>query len=559
MKKFLKSHKNNIQIILCIIISFSSVNGISQNYQEHQISGNTQLSYQTFQEDLSINAESRKPYTSGYTNLVYNYKNLTIGTRIELYNNTTPGLTEYEGYGIANKFIQYKWDYLDITVGNFYDEFGNGLIFRTYHDTNLGIDNAMNGLRIKIKPYEGVYLTTITGTQRSYWEKRPFWNKENGLIRAINADISLNELMLKKWKSFINIGASFVTKKEIDNDPLYILPENVGAFNGRLNITKKNSSIIIDYSNKINDPSADNNYIYKNGNALIITSNYSVKGFGVSLGAKRIENMSYRSERNAILQDLNINYITPFTKQQSYSLATIYPYSSQPNGEIGSQIDIYYTIPKKSKLGGKYGTNINFNFSNVFDIDRTILEDANTINESGTLGYNSNYFKKGEKLFQEFNLEISKKINKKLKLIGSLIYLENNDKIIKSQPLLDNQNHEYIYAKIAILELFYKIKPKHSTRIELQHLSTEQHYGNWMMGLIEYNLSPNLFWAIQDLYNYGHPDNPHYYSVSTGYTQGSNRLSITYGKQRAGLFCVGGVCREVPASNGFSISLTSSF
>ena len=57
--------------------------------------------------------------------------------------------------------------------------------------------------------------------------------------------------------------------------------------------------------------------------------------------------MSFRSERNAILQDLNINYITPFNKQQSYSLATIYPYVSQPNGEIGSQIDIYYNIPKK--------------------------------------------------------------------------------------------------------------------------------------------------------------------------------------------------------------------
>ena len=269
--------------------------------------------------------------------------------------------------------------------------------------------------------------------------------------------------------------------------------------------------------------------------------------------------MSFRSERNAILQDLNINFITPFTKQQSYSLATIYPYSSQPNGEIGSQIDIYYTIPKKSRIGGKYGTNINLNFSNVFDIERTLLSGSYTTNQSGTIGYSSNYFKSSEKLFQEINLEISKKFNRKLKIIGSIIYLENNDKIIKSQPLLNNQNHEYIYAQIAILELLYKIKPKHSTRIELQHLKTEQHYGNWMMGLLEYNISPNLFWSIQDLYNYGHPETPHYYSISTGYTKGANRVSITYGKQRAGLFCVGGVCREVPASNGFSISLTSSF
>jgi hypothetical protein len=34
---------------------------------------------------------------------------------------------------------------------------------------------------------------------------------------------------------------------------------------------------------------------------------------------------------------------------------------------------------------------------------------------------------------------------------------------------------------------------------------------------------------------------------------------MSYGKQRAGIFCVGGVCRNVPASNGFAISITSSF
>ena len=544
--------------VIPFLVIFSQL--YSQNWENHLLSGNTQINYQTFQEDLSINAEYRKPYTSGYTNLIYNYKNLTIGTRLEIYNNTIPGLTEYEGYGFANKFIQYRWKHLDITTGNFYDEFGNGLIFRTYHDPNLGIDNTINGFRVKTNPHQGIYLTALIGTQRSYWEERPFLGKENGLIRALNADISLNDIILKNWKSYINIGASFVTKKEADDDPLYILPENVGAFNGRLNITKNNSSVSIDYAYKINDPNADNNYIYKNGNALIITSNYSVKGFGMSLGVKRIENMSFRSERNAILQDLNINFITPFTKQQSYSLATIYPYSSQPNGEIGSQIDIYYTIPKKSKLGGKYGTNINVNFSNVFDIDRTILNDADMINESGTIGYDSDYLKKGEKLFQEINLEISKKINRKLKVIGSLIYLENNDKILKSQPLLNNQNHEYIQANVIILELLYKIKPKHSMRIELQHLQTEQHYKNWLMGLIEYRISPHWFWSIQDLYNYGHPtENPHYYSISTGYNKGASRLSITYGKQRAGLFCVGGVCREVPASNGISISLTNSF
>ena len=137
--------------------------------------------------------------------------------------------------------------------------------------------------------------------------------------------------------------------------------------------------------------------------------------------------------------------------------------------------------------------------------------------------------------------------------------LYNDDKILKSQPLLENQNHEKIYANIFIFESIYKIKPRNTLRVEIQHLNTKQHFKNWFMGLFEYKLSPNWFFSIQDMYNYGNPDKPHYYSISFGINKNTSRLSLTAGKQRAGLFCVGGVCREVPASNGFSINLTSSF
>jgi hypothetical protein len=36
-------------------------------------------------------------------------------------------------------------------------------------------------------------------------------------------------------------------------------------------------------------------------------------------------------------------------------------------------------------------------------------------------------------------------------------------------------------------------------------------------------------------------------------------MAIGYGKKRAGIFCVGGVCKEVPSSNGFSLTISSSF
>tara|TARA_Y100001968_G_scaffold333341_1_gene395605 strand:- start:63 stop:1790 length:1728 start_codon:yes stop_codon:yes gene_type:complete len=575
MKKYLKLLNNNIYIAGLIVILITSLKAHAQN--PGNLIGNIQRDYQTFQEDITIGAEEYPRYTSGHLNLIYNYKKITVGGRLELYHNVAPGsgLEQYEGMGVSNKFIQFKHKKIDLTAGNIYDEFGNGLIFKTYFDPNLGVDNSISGFRFKSIPMKGVYITAITGKQRNAWDKQnPDFLKQpgymqdeedfaHGLVSAFNADIALNETITKNWESNINIGASFVTKHEVDNDPIYKLPENVGAFNGRMNISKRNTSIQIDYAHKINDPSSDNNFIYQNGNGLIITTNYSRKGLGVSIGAKRIQNMSFRSNRKGQFQDFNINYITPFTKQQSYALATIYPYISQPNGEMGMQLDIYYKIPKKTKIGGQYGVDVNFNFSNSFDIHKTIIDENTSLNQRGSLGYNSDFFKKGaHKLFQEINLEISKKVNRSLKLIGTYIHLINNDKVLVSQPLLENQEHEIIYANIFILESIIKMPKKGSLRpsmrTEIQHLNTKQHFGNWAMGLIECKLS-KWFFSFQDMYNYGHPDKPHYYSISSGYSKGSHRISLTYGKQRKGLFCVGGVCRDVPASNGFTLSLTSSF
>ena len=358
----------------------------------------------------------------------------------------------------------------------------------------------------------------------------------------------------------MTFGLSFVTKKQNDDNPVYILPENVGSWSGRATLSNGNWSFEGEYAYKINDPSQTNNYIYKNGNSIILSSSYSIKGLGFVLSGKRVDNMNYRSDRNAVLQELNINFLTSLNKQQSYSLASIYPYVTQPNGEMGIQFDCFYKIPKKTKLGGKYGTELSLNFSNCFDINREPISEETQIYEPGTLGYESNFLKIGEnKLFQELNIELKKKVNRKLKLSSTYINVYNNDKILKAQKILENSSHEEIYANIFITEFEYKIKPRYTVKSELQHLETNQHFGNWGMALFEANLD-KFFFSIQDLYNYGHPENTaHYYSLTVGVVKNSHRLELRYGKVRAGLFCVGGICREVPASNGFSINLTSSF
>jgi hypothetical protein len=112
------------------------------------------------------------------------------------------------------------------------------------------------------------------------------------------------------------------------------------------------------------------------------------------------------------------------------------------------------------------------------------------------------------------------------------------------------------------MELQYKIKPKHALRTELQMLYTKQDEGSWAMALLEYTISPKGFFALMDQYNYGNPVEKkriHYFFGSLGRNFGNNRLILSYGRQRAGIFCVGGVCRNVPASNGFTFTVISNF
>jgi len=302
---------------------------------------------------------------------------------------------------------------------------------------------------------------------------------------------------------------------------------------------------------------------------LLATFSYSRKGLGVSLSGKRIDNMSYKSRSSELGEALDINYLPPLTRPQAYSLATIYPYATQANGEMGIQGQINFTIPKKSKLGGKYGTKIELNYSNIFNIDKQAVAEGIPVDSTGTLGYKSDFFSIGQpKYFETFNFVIARKFNTKFKMLLSYVYQVYNQAVLEEGLFVSTPDYPTIYAHIGIADLTYKLTPTKSLRMEIQHLYTDQDKGstkikgNWILGLLEFNIAPKWFFTVFDEFNYGNPDKDmqlHYYSVAMAYVQGTSRIALSYGRQREGLLCVGGVCRVVPAANGVTLTLSSSF
>ncbi len=553
-------------LYLSPIISFAQEEG-KKNYG--QIHGNFETIIQTYQIDTIIGVDSadvpnEKALSNSYLNLTYTKGKFSAGIRYEVYMNTLEGYDKrYNGHGIANRYASYTSNELEITVGNFYEQFGNGLILRTYEEKTLGIDNSLDGIRLKYKPIKGIKLTGLIGKQRLYWTHGP------GIIRGIDGEISFNETFkkLENSKTRFLIGGSFVSKYQKAESPKYNYPENVGTFAGRFNLSRNSFILSTEYAYKINDPSSDNatlyNYpIFKSGNALFINASWSKKGIGILLSALRLDNMSFRSDRNASINDLSINYLPAIAKTHTYSFPAMYPFSTQPNGQIGFNAEIFYTFKRKSLLGGKYGTTVNLNFSQVNSIKIEKIK----YNEVDTLahynGYTTDLFGVGKELyFRDFNIELHKKVHKKFKFSLIYMYEDYNKKIIQGKD-------STLHADIGVLDFTYKISSKHAIRIETQILSINKNgsgekndYGDWYTGMLEYTFSPHWFIAVTDQYNTGntHHNSAHYYNFSAGYVKGANRIQVGYGRQREGIVCVGGVCRFVPAASGFNFTLTSSF
>lgn len=536
------------------------------------VTGNVQIDGQMSRADSTIGAQDvpEKLLLNARADIMYTNGDFSAGLRFEMYQNPLLGFdARYKGQGLANYFVAYNGERLSVTAGNFYEQFGSGMILRTYEDRNLGLDNSLFGVDVQFRPVEGVTLKAVAGKQRI------FWDYGEGLVRGVDAEVNLGSLVkaIGESKFRATVGAGFVSKYEDDetvpsaaNPEMRLnLPLNVGAGSLRADLGYGNWSLQAEYVRKGQDPSAIQRvpfgdkiygYIYRPGEALLLNLTYSQRGFSASLQAKRIDNMGFKSVRSQSGEMLYINYLPAITKNHSYAFLAMYPYATQVNGEQGLQADVMYKIKKGTLLGGKYGTDVHVNSSVVMGLDTTVTGGA------GTDGYEVNGGL-GQTLYGDVSVEVAKKLSKNVKATVTYAYQVFN-------PVVENEPGSLHHNNIVVADVLWKLNKKHSLRLEAEWLGSDSHYdasdpehndrraGDWVMGLVEWNIGSHWFLSASDQYAYN-DGTGNYYNVAVGYTHGATRLQVGYGKQREGLLCIGGVCRTVPASNGLTFGLTTSF
>ncbi|MDX2284301.1 MAG: DUF6029 family protein [Bacteroidia bacterium] len=524
----------------------------AQDLPGSHVSGSFQTDVQYLFPDSIIGARSADEtvLSNSYLQLSWSQGPLSAAIRYEAYLNPLLGFDpRYKGQGIAHRSASYRTERLEITAGHTYDQFGNGIIFRAYQEWALGIDNAVDGIRVLVRPVKGLSIKGLIGRQRR------FFGYSEGLLRGGDLELDLNAAFkpLQDAKTRLTIGGSVMNRFQQDDDPRLLLPEQVSAFAARFRLLRGGFSLDGEYAYKINDPFQLNRYVYNPGSAWYASGAWTGKRFGLIVSGKRIDNMDFRSQRQVSLQEATLSFLPPISRLHTYRLPTLYPYATQLNGEVGFQASLYYNLPKNTPLGGKYGTQISVNYSRIHGLDTVFSEPG--------FRYASSFLGDWDKLyFEDLNIEINRKWTPKLRTILTYIHLKYNKDIIElGSP---NAGFGIVDTHIGILEAQYRLKPKVSLRGEVQHMYTRQDLGSWVMALAEVSISPHWYLTLSDEYNYGNPDparRVHYYFASAAYAFESTRIALTYSRQRRGLLCVGGICREVPASNGFGLSVASTF
>lgn len=510
------------------------------------LSGSFETNTNYYKEDGKTSAvvPDGKSGSNNYLKLDYYNDNFSAGLQLEAYAPVLVGYpSDLKGAALTNYYVKWADDDFSVTAGSFYEQFGSGLLFRSWEDRALGLNNAIMGARVTYSYKDIVAVKALWGMPR--------FGMKFSQTQVKGADASFAVSNLAGWQNiYWALEGSVLDRYEALDDKRVLdgcSPNNVG-WSARTNLETNGFYLKAEYVDAgqkyyYNTSYSGEGQMYhrKRGNAQLIETGYNGHGLGVNMSLRRLEWMDSKvlTESNSTVNMLN--YVPAMCTQYTYMLATLHPYGARTgeissrftnSGEIGGQLDVFYNFRRGTVLGGKRGMRIHANFSTY-----------HTIAQEGT-------FKLGNMLFRDLSVDIERQWTKKFKSTLLWSMQEYSPKY--------GANKTTWLSNIFVADMLYKFSSSFSTRLELQYLVTQEDNKDWMAAMLEVSFAPHWSLYVSDMYNHG-MTKVHYYNGGVSYTKSRTRVALNYGRFREGLLCSGGVCRQIPAYTGANLSVMMSF
>ena len=482
--------------------------------------------------------------SNNYLKLDYYNNRFSAGVQLEAYVPALVGYSsEFKGAALTNYYVNWNDEDFTVTAGTFYEQFGSGLLFRSWEDRALGLNNAIMGARVSYRYGDVLKIKALWGMPR-------FGMKfSDTQVKGLDVVFALSDLL--DWEeTYLSFEGSVLDRYEaLDNDRVIDgCRPNTTGWSARINSESHGFFLRAEYVDAgikyyYNTSYAGEGQMYhrKRGNACLVETGYNGHGLGVNVSLRRLEWMDSKVVTDASSAVNMLNYVPAMCTQYSYMLTTLHPYGARTgeisskftnSGEMGGQVDVFYNFRRGSVLGGKRGMRVHANFSTYY-----------AIADEGT-------FNPGNMLFRDLSIDVEKQWTKEFK--STLLW-----SMQEYSPSYGANKTTWL-SNIIVADLLYKFNTKFSARMELQYLVTYEDKKDWMAGLLEVSFAPHWSIYVSDMWNHG-STKVHYYNGGVSYSKSRTRVALGYGRYRAGFICSGGVCRQIPAYTGANIAVTMSF
>lgn len=503
-----------------------------------------------------------------YLDGVLRNKFLEFGARLEYKQYPLPGREEEKGWGLPYFYARGRYRGFDLTLGDFYEQFGSGLLFRAYEDRFLGLDNAVRGALLRYSHHDLLRFKALVGQPRNSFDRGArLFSSERGFVAGGDLEFSLENLRmlssLKERGGTLQLGAGFLSKQEDPNELASLRggaisclrqPRTTASWAMRGVFSLPAFNVNAEYSHKDYDPNRTNGFIFRPGSVALLTATYLWGKSSLFVGARRSENFDFRSSRLAEGNALRLNFLQPFTKQQTYSLAAFYPYATQPNGEWAFQGAFDTSISDGSGKEKRRKTNLKIYGSLAMGLRKHWVRSEGETNPlapelMGTDGYTTDFFGMKDLLFREIGVEVSRKVSQNYSFVLGYTHQDYNQRLLQGHAA----NGDIIHSHIFLYEGRHRLSTQLTLRTELQYFLSRQDSGDWCYGSVEYSILPHFILSASDLWNVSHA-REHYYMFSASGSWTHHNVRLSYGRTCAGVNCSGGICRYLPETNGLTLS-----
>lgn len=533
-------------ILLCLSIAASA-------QDRGSFSGTLQTNVNFFVKDAAIGAVNIPQYDEGLTgvdtwlNLNYSFKGYNAGVRLDFFRNSNLLIptAAYSAEGLGKAFINKRFDKLFVELGYIYSQIGSGIIFRSYEERPLLIDNALVGARASYDLSENWTASGFAGKQKNQFSLNEGLVKGGSIEGYYATGSEDTPISFSPGIGLVNRTHSQQTVDRLVNIVRqYIGEERIGLkYNTYLasvfnSLNYQDLTFFVEYAYKsseaFRDPTAIRTeltgqqtfgkFVNEPGSVLYTSLNFGDKKLGVTVEMKRTQNFNFKSDPtlNGVMG--LVGYLPPMSRENTYRLTSRYTPTTQDLSELALQTEIRYRYNKKlSALA---------NFARITSLD-------------------------DELLYREYFLQFQYKQKRKWLLTAGVQSVNYNQEVFEVKPEVP-----LVETITPFIDFLYRITNKRSIRTELQYLRTEQDFGSWAYGLVEVGLAPHWLFELSGMYNIDPAkggDKIFYPTVGAVYNYKQHRLGVRYVKQVEGIVCAGGICRLEPAFSGVKITLNSTF